>query len=392
MTLANWKSFRLDELCEVRIGRTPRCDNPAYWGGDAVWVTIRELDGGVISSSKEHVSDLAVETVMPEPVPEGTLLFSFKLSIGKMGIAGCPLYTNEAIAALPIRDPDRLSRDFLRYALMATSHEGGANNAVLGKVLNKEKVSAIRVPLPPLDEQHRIARILDEAEGLRQLRARADERMADFIPALFNQMFGDPATNPKGWNSVTLGQLLSFITSGSRGWAQYYASAGAQFIRVQNLTGHRLSFDDVAHVKPPETSETKRTRIMPHDLLLAITGATIGLSALAPEDIGEAYVNQHVAILRLNSDVDPAYAAAFMVDKRGGQRQIAKMQYGHTKPGIGLEQIRSMTMSLPPLALQREFAARVTEARAVQDQQARSRSRLEAGFQALLHRAFEGEL
>ncbi len=70
-------------------------------------------------------------------------------------------------------------------------------------------MKAVEIPLPPLDEQHRIVRILDEAEALRQLRARADERMAEFIPALFNQMFGDPATNPKGWPIFLLGDITS---------------------------------------------------------------------------------------------------------------------------------------------------------------------------------------
>ena len=147
--MKRWPTKPLGELCDVRIGRTPRRDQPQFWGGDAVWVTISELNGGTITSSKEQVSDAAVRECMPEPVPSGTLLFSFKLSIGKMAVAGCPLYTNEAIAALPIRKPEELSRDFLRFALLRESHEGTANTAVMGKVLNKEKVRQLLIPVPP---------------------------------------------------------------------------------------------------------------------------------------------------------------------------------------------------------------------------------------------------
>src|SRR5437588_77678 len=128
-----WPREPLGELCDVRIGRTPRRDQLRYWGGRAVWVTIGDLNDGEITSSKENISEIAVRECMPAPVPIGTLLFSFKLSIGKMAVAGCPLYTNEAIAALPIRDPARMSREFLRYALMAESREGTADHAVLGK-------------------------------------------------------------------------------------------------------------------------------------------------------------------------------------------------------------------------------------------------------------------
>src|SRR5208282_1584070 len=158
--MKKWPAKSLGELCDVRIGRTPRRDEPRFWGGDAVWVTIRELNGGVITSSKEMVSAAAVRECMPEPIPAGTLLFSFKLSIGKMAVAGCPLYTNEAIAALPIHKSAELSRDFLRYALLRKSHEGTANTAVMGKVLNKEKVQQLEIPMPPFAEQERIVKVL----------------------------------------------------------------------------------------------------------------------------------------------------------------------------------------------------------------------------------------
>jgi len=165
-----WPTRPLGELCDVKIGRTPRRDEPRFWGENTVWVTIRELNGGEITSSKESVSEAAIRECMPEPVPAGTLLFSFKLSIGKMAVAGCPLYTNEAIAALPIRRPAELSRDFLRFALLRESHEGTANTAVMGKVLNKEKVEQLSIPLPPLPKQERIVKLLDEAYELRKLR------------------------------------------------------------------------------------------------------------------------------------------------------------------------------------------------------------------------------
>jgi type I restriction enzyme, S subunit len=210
-----WDVKRLDELCDIRVGRTPRRDTPKYWGGSNVWVTIGELNGGIIADSKEHISDLATQTCMPDPVPTGTLLFSFKLSIGKMAVTGRPLYTNEAIAALPVRDPAAVSRDYLKYALSSTSHEGGANAAVLGRVLNKEKVSAIRVPVPPRFEQDRIVAVLDEAAELQRLRREADRRTAELVPAIFNEMFGDPATNPKGWPRERLANLVQFVGGGT---------------------------------------------------------------------------------------------------------------------------------------------------------------------------------
>lgn len=152
----------------------------------------------------------------------------------------------------------------------------------------------VRLLLPPLTDQRRIVSILDAADELPRLRQQADHRTDDLIPGLFHKMFGDPATNPKGWPTTRLGDHAEFVTSGSRGWARHYAESGAKFIRVQNLTGHLLFLDDLAFVATPDNAETRRTRTKAGDLLILITGV-VGLVAVVPPDLGEAFVSQHVA-------------------------------------------------------------------------------------------------
>lgn len=203
----------LSDICDVRVGRTPRRDTPSYWGGPFPWVTIRDLNGKVISSTREGLAQCALDEVMPPAVPVGTLLFSFKLTIGRIGFAGVPLHTNEAIAALPIRDPSRVIPEYLAFALQSVAAKQETNHAVLGKVLNKSKVENIRVPLPCLDEQRRIVDLLTRAEGIRRLAEEAQAKARDLIPALFVDMFGDPATNPKGWQNTCFSRAAKDITS-----------------------------------------------------------------------------------------------------------------------------------------------------------------------------------
>jgi type I restriction enzyme S subunit len=117
-----WHVKRLRELCEIEMGGTPDRANPAYWNGRNVWVSISDLsalDDKVIVDSREKITDAGVENSSGYPVAPGTLLLSFKLSIGKRAIAGVRLYTNEAIAALPIRDENEIDTLFLYYALGA---------------------------------------------------------------------------------------------------------------------------------------------------------------------------------------------------------------------------------------------------------------------------------
>ncbi|MCB9267887.1 MAG: restriction endonuclease subunit S, partial [Lewinellaceae bacterium] len=118
---------------------------------------------------------------------------------------------------------------------------------------------------------------------------------------------------PEGWEVKKLWYLISYITSGSRGWGNYYSEKGAVFIRVGNISKNKdisLNLEDLIFVSPPSSSEGKRTLIVLNDVLLAITGATIGSVALIDKDLGEAYVNQHTALMRpIKEKINPKWLA-----------------------------------------------------------------------------------
>ncbi len=387
----SWNYVRLDELCDIRIGRTPRRDTSAYWGGTAVWVTISELNGGVISESREHVSNLAVKEIMQEPIPTGTLLFSFKLSIGKMGVTGCPLYTNEAIAALVIRDSNRLLRDFLKCALQAVNHEIGANTAVLGKVLNKEKVSGIQIPLPPLPEQERIVRLLDEAESLRATRERANTRMEQFVPALFQEMFGDFSKHEQ----VQVSEIAKV-----QGGLQLTPKRNdfplrKPYLRVANVQRGYLVLDEIKEINLTEDEFTK-TKLEQGDILVVEGNgnpAEIGRAAIWHNQVEDCVHQNHLIRIRCNSDrLLPDYLVIFL-NSETGRKYFLKS--GNTTSGlvtISTSVVKKCAIPLPPLALQREFASRVEEVRSVQSAQGKSAEKIEALYQSMLSRAFEGEL
>lgn len=366
--MKRWPTRPLGELCDVRIGRTPRRDEPRFWGGDAVWVTIRELNGGEIMSSKETVSDAAVRECMPEPVPPGTLLFSFKLSIGKMAVAGCPLYTNEAIAALPIRKPTELSRDFLRYALLRESHEGTANTAVMGKVLNKEKVQNLSIPVPPLTEQERIVKLLDEADELRKLRAQADRRTAALIPALFHEMFGVPATNPKGFSKKPLGDLIRVKSGDSLPAKDMDAGGKFPVYGGNGVSGYHGKF-------------------MFEQQVVVIGRVGVYCGAVHLSEPKSWVTDNALYVCELKKDFELLYLVAAL--RLANFNQYAGRA---AQPLVSGSRIYPVPILVPPLTLQKEFAQRVTEIREIEAGQATSRLRLNALFASVLDRAFKGEL
>jgi type I restriction enzyme S subunit len=250
------------------------------------------------------------------------------------------------------------------------------------------QVADIEVLLPSLSEQRRIAERLEQADQLCRTRRYALERTETFLPAAFLELFGDPTTNPLGIPVAELGDFLSFVTSGSRGWADYYVAKGARFIRSLDVRMNNISDEDAVFVKPPNGAESDRTRVKPGDVLLTITGSRIGRVAPVPERLNGAFISQHVAILRLKAGLLPEFLSMFLSLDTGGQRQIGRLQYGQTKPGLNLDQIREMLVPVPHVSDQQRFlelAKRVEYLRAVQREALRQAEHL---FTSLLHRAF----
>jgi type I restriction enzyme S subunit len=169
-----WTTKRLGQICEIAMGRTPPRLDPAMWGEGHVWLSIADLTAKVVENSKEQVTDLAA-TLMTV-IPKGTLLMSFKLSIGRLCFAGCDLFTNEAICSF---NKLQANAEFLFYQLGRTDFSLYGKQAVKGYTLNKESLSLVEVPLPPPDEQAAIAASLSDLDvELAALESRRDKTCA----------------------------------------------------------------------------------------------------------------------------------------------------------------------------------------------------------------------
>jgi len=261
------------------------------------------------------------------------------------------------------------------------------------------------IPVPPLYEQCRIVARLEEAlseidKGVESLKT-AQQLLRVYRQAILKNALEGALTarwrshrSAAPWKETTLGDQLSYLTSGSRGWAKYYATEGDIFIRAQNLKHDELDLNDTAYVALPESSEGSRTRVRVGDLLITITGANVTKAALVKADFGRAYVNQHVALARPGQGVNPEYLYWFLVAEAAGRRQLTAAAYGAGKPGLNLDNIRSVRMSLPPLDEQTEIVTYINSLVSIADS---VRLQIEAEFgrskvlrEAILNRAFLG--
>lgn len=165
---------------------------------------------------------------------------------------------------------------------------------------------------------------------------------------------------PQGWIAATGKELFDFVTSGSRGWAQYYsATGGVRFIRISNLQRRSIALDlaDVQSVNLPSSVEGQRTRLRACDILISIT-AELGLIGLVGDDLGEAYVSQHIALVRPSFSEFAPYIARYLISPEG-KISIGAANRGVTKAGLGLDDIRALPVPLPPLPEQRRIVATI---------------------------------
>ena len=356
---------RVSDVFDLRMGKTPSRKNLSYWhDGNHAWISIADLGsfGKYVGSTKERINDLAIAETGIKPAPGNTVLMSFKLSLGKAAITTIPVYTNEAIMAFVDKGVYPVDPSFMYHQCRAKDWTAGTNLAVMGKTLNKKTLGQQMVFLPGLAEQKTIARQLDFVERQLDNANEQLDQLDSLVKSRFVEMFGDTYLNSMNWTSCRLGDLISFMTSGSRGWARYYSDDGGYFLTIKNVRNCKIDISDVQHVVAPEGKESVRTKVKENDVLISIT-ADLGRTGVVTKEIADhgAYINQHLACIRLIDDSVHSVFLSHFLESPGGINQFAKKNQNGVKAGLNFNLIRSLEIQMPPFALQQEFAAFVTQ-------------------------------
>ena len=260
------------------------------------------------------------------------------------------------------------SPEFRRMICAEISGVGGSLTRVQPRYVAK-----LPVKIPPLKEQKRIADKLDSllarVDTCRDRLKNIPSVLKNFRYSVLNAAISGELTNDwrlernrslDSWQEKNGREVFAFITSGSRGWSTYYSNHGSIFLRVGNLDHATIDLDlrQIQYVNPPVGAEGKRTRIEVGDILISIT-ADVGMVALIREDIGEAYINQHLCLARQTGEYLGAYLAYFLASPLGGFAQLTEMQRGVTKSGLTLGDIRSVKFLIPDLDEQQEIVNRI---------------------------------
>ena len=400
--MKRWPTKSLEQIAELFGGSTPSRNNPAFWNGEIPWATPTDLpmpDEGisVVSQTKDRITEAGLENSGTVVVPKGTVLFSSRATIGKVAVADMPLTTNQGFANFVPRS--EISSRFLAYTLWHRREDiARLSGSTTFKEVSRSTLRKYEIPVPPLAEQERIAKLLDEANELRKLRAHADRRTAEFIPALFHKMFGDPLENPKRW---PIKPVASFVEHFQGGRSLTPAEANEvngpyRVLKISAVTCGEFRPDEnkpvSAKYQPPadhfvRTSDLLFSRANTTELVAATSYVFETPPNLLLPDKLWRFVWKQPQI------VDPLFVWwLFQTSSIRAELGRRASGTGGSMKNISQPKVMSLEVPVPPLPLQKEFAERVKEIRELETAQAHSRARLNALFASLLDRAFKGEL
>lgn len=350
------KKYKLSDLFDIQIGKTPRRDNNFYWGGSNIWVSIRDIDnlegGKYIGTSKEYISDIGIAESGIKVIPANTLIYSFKLTIGKVAITKTKLYTNEAIAALIPNGKYDIDLDFFFYQLKNLKiDESLFNNAVKGKSLNKTTLSQIEVFCPPIEIQNNIANTLNNIFTIIFKRQRTIELFDEYLKSTFLDMFGDPVTNPHKLPREPLEFFGDWQSGGTPPTSEkkYYTNENINWFTSGELNE---VFVDNSRKKISKVAieESKTKNVKANSLLIGMYDTAALKCSITTI---EASCNQAVAF----AEIDPQKAnpifvyfniilsRSYLLNKRRGGRQ----------KNLNLRMIKTILILNPSLEKQEKF-------------------------------------
>lgn len=399
-----WQTKKLGELCEIELGKTPARANSVLWDekheSGNVWLSIADLlkaEDNIVIDSKEYVSDKGA--AICKLVPKGTLLVSFKLTLGRLAFTGRDLFTNEAIAALTIFNERELSKEFLFYFLHFFDWVKAAENDVKlkGMTLNKAKLKEMLVYFPAPVEQERIVGILDEAfEGIATAIANSEKNLQN-AHALFKSRLHSVFTQPsEKWKRVRIDEACESIVDCVNKTAPKVAGPTPyKMIRTTNVRNGRVNLDSVNYVTEGVYRIWTRRQVPKRGDVILTREAPMGEVGMLLSD-DTVFLGQRLVSYRADATKLDNRFLLYAFQSTDLQGQIHALGSGSTVQHMRVPDSNALRVWLPPLKDQSEIVACLNtlrnETQRLESVYQRKLAALKALQKSLLHSAFSGEL
>ena len=355
------KKVKLGEICEIQAGGTPSRNKQEFWvQGNIPWVKIKDINSKYISKVEEHITDLGLRFSSAKLFSRGTILYTIFATIGEVAILDIDAATNQAIAGLHLKS-EKVLKEYLYFFLLSIKNRvRNDSRGVAQNNINLTYLKNIEVPIVENSIQQEICNNLTKINQIITLRNQQLIELSNLVKSRFNEMFGDPVLNEMGWEKHRLSKLTLKIGSGAtpRGGRESYVNEGIALIRSMNVYDGKFIFKDLAYLTNVQAEKLNNVIVESDDVLLNITGASVSRCCIVPQIILPARVNQHVSIIRCKKHLlSPIFLNQLLITSefKSLLQKIGESS-GATRQAITKNQIEELTIPLPPLFLQNEFA------------------------------------
>lgn len=387
--MKRWPTKSLGEIATVQMGQSPPGNT---YNSEGVGLPFFQ---GKAEFGEEHPTQVKWCSQPTRIAEAGDILLSVRAPVGPTNFAIERCCIGRGLAAIR-GNPNECNQRYIRYYLKRFETDIAARGVgSTFTAINRNDVERLELPLPPLTEQERIVKLLDEADELRKLRAQADRRSADLIPALFHEMFGESIAFHKQWPTHLLGEL---IANGPQNGLYKHSSSygdGVPILRIDAFYDGEV--EDLSLLKRLRATQEEIISygLSENDIVINRVNSPdyLGKSALIPALAEPTVFESNMMRFTVAADViEPGYLIRFLQTKDAKRHILGRAKHSINQSSINQEDVKCIPILVPPLPLQQEFAQRVSEIRALQAAQAASRERTEHLFQSMLHRAFNQEL
>jgi len=383
--VGKWEMVRLGDVCEVVSGTTPSTSKPELWDGDVKWIAPAEIneDSYFIYDTVKHISEKAGLKTMPA----GTVLLSSRAPIGKVAIAGSEMCCNQGFKNL-VCSEKIYNRYLYRFLKNKTEYLNSLGRGATFKEISKPIVAQIEIPLPPLEVQRQIADVLDRASALIEKRKAQIDKLDLLVKSQFIEMFGDPVTNPKGWDVVAL-KTVCDVRDGTHD-SPKYISEGFPLLTSKNFTKGYADFEDANYITEKDFQAiNQRSKVDYGDIVMPMIG-TIGSPVIVDTD--RPFAIKNVALIKFNnSRIINVYLQA-LLSSYFLEYAIRQNNRGGTQKFIALGDIRRLSIPLPPISMQEDFIVFVHQVETQKSLLQQSLTKLELNYKSLMQKCFRGEI
>ena len=358
------KKVKLGEVCEILNGFAFK--SLLYVNEGIRIIRITNVQKGYIEDSDPKYYPIEYRNSIEKYIlKENDLLMSLTGNVGRVGLISktmLPAALNQRVACLRTID-SLISKEYVFQFLNSDLFEQSAirsSNGVAQKNLSTDWLKKVEITYPSVEQQKLITSTLNLIERLICCRKEQNKKLNKLVKSRFNEMFGDPVLNEMGWEKHRLSKLTLKIGSGAtpRGGRESYVNEGIALIRSMNVYDGKFIFKDLAYLTNVQAEKLNNVIVESDDVLLNITGASVSRCCIVPQIILPARVNQHVSIIRCKKHLlSPIFLNQLLITSefKSLLQKIGESS-GATRQAITKNQIEELTIPLPPLSLQNEFA------------------------------------